>query len=81
MAKVERVIGYEFGSKDLLKLSLTAAGADSENHDGNRRLAQLGQFVLQLAVADEGFEMTNSRGKLVLDANTWQATKALNQNC
>ncbi len=66
MVKVEQIIGYDFGKKDFLKLSLTAAGADPGNHDGNRKLAQLGQSALQLAVADEGYEVSNSRGKLTL---------------
>ena len=39
---VEAAIGYRFRTKDPLSLALTAAGADPENHDGNRALALVG---------------------------------------
>ena len=60
---VQRIIAYEFRRTDLLALALTAAGADENNHDGNRRLGQLGGFVLQLVVGDKAFVEGASRCK------------------
>ncbi|KAK3175419.1 hypothetical protein K4F52_010285, partial [Lecanicillium sp. MT-2017a] len=64
MIKVEQTIGYQFRNPELLKSALTAAGADPNNRDGNRKLAQLGQSVLELAIADEVFDMSHSREEM-----------------
>ena len=38
ISKVELAIEYTFKQKDLVTLSLTAAGAERKNHDGNRKV-------------------------------------------
>jgi dsRNA-specific ribonuclease len=61
--RVEHYIGYPFKDRDYLKQALTAAGADEDNHDGNRKLAQLGKTVTELALTFIGYETTGDRGK------------------
>lgn len=38
----ENIIGYRFASDFYLRQALTAAGAETNNHDGNRALALIG---------------------------------------
>lgn len=59
---VEGVVGYQFGDKGHLKLALTSAGAEEDNHDGNRTLAMIGEAAAQLAAVDSGYEKAASRG-------------------
>ena len=60
---VQQNIGHQFRDKELLELALTAAGADERNHDGNRKLAWVGQAAIQLAVATTGFQDSATLGK------------------
>ncbi|KAB8232589.1 uncharacterized protein BDW43DRAFT_311974 [Aspergillus alliaceus] len=48
---VETIIGHTFTSKFLILLALTAAGADKENYDGNRKLSQLGASLVDTLLA------------------------------
>lgn len=48
---VENVIKYNFKRKALISLALTAAGADENNYDGNRRLSQIGASLVDLLLA------------------------------
>ncbi|KAJ6787652.1 hypothetical protein PWT90_06887 [Aphanocladium album] len=49
-------LGYTFRDRELIRLSITAAGADEANHDGNRRLALVGQAVVNLVVIHGGYQ-------------------------
>ncbi|KAE8135570.1 hypothetical protein BDV38DRAFT_284830 [Aspergillus pseudotamarii] len=40
--EVESIIQHNFTNKSYLRQALTAAGVESENHEGNRQLAQVG---------------------------------------
>ncbi|KAL2782437.1 hypothetical protein BJX66DRAFT_320732 [Aspergillus keveii] len=42
ISTVERVIGYRFKRRSLICQALTAAGAEEDNYDGNRKLSQIG---------------------------------------
>ncbi|GBF62506.1 hypothetical protein TMEN_5052 [Trichophyton mentagrophytes] len=44
---VEDIIGYKFMSKPLLSKALTAARSEHNDHNGNRRLAQLGTALVE----------------------------------
>lgn len=59
---VEMAVGYEFTVKSHLKLALTSAGAEEDNHDGNRKLALIGEAAAQLAAVNSGYEKAASRG-------------------
>lgn len=59
----EQIIGVEFSDLRLLQVSLTAAGAELMNYDGNRKLALVGQDVMRLVISDAGYEQPLSRGK------------------
>lgn len=61
---VQQIIHYTFGCRDLLELALTAAGADEAKPDGNRNLATVGQAVLQLIIANMGYENSVTRRTL-----------------
>lgn len=56
-------LGYQFTNRELVRLSLTAAGAESSNHDGNRRLALVGQAIINLVVIYDGYGDLLSRGR------------------
>lgn len=59
---VEKIINYHFRSKALLSEALTAAGADSENYDGNRKLADIGADMIDFWVSLDGLK-EQDRGK------------------
>ncbi|PWY93090.1 hypothetical protein BO94DRAFT_615907 [Aspergillus sclerotioniger CBS 115572] len=40
--RAEKIIGYKFTSSNYLRQALTAAGAEKDNHEGNRPLAHIG---------------------------------------
>lgn len=60
---VEKIINYQFKSKALLSEALTAAGADIEQYDGNRKLSEIGAYVIDFCVCLHGFENDAPRGK------------------
>lgn len=71
-AKIEgaqTVIGYTFKKSRLLWEALQAAGSpvlrigNRNLLDGNKRLAILGDRVLELALADDWYEGTEVRGR------------------
>ena len=61
---VEQVIGYSFRTKAYLVQALTAAGVDEHNHDGNRKLGQLGEALTGLFLLNDAFRAEASRGKV-----------------
>lgn len=66
--EVQNIIDYSFRSISFLVLALTAAGADEGNHDGNRKLAQLGELLIELLLADNAFTAGFSRGEIYSQA-------------
>lgn len=58
------IIGYQWNDERFLKICLTAAGADEQNHDGNRALAQMGDAALQFLIVESGSNKAVSRGEL-----------------
>lgn len=56
-------LGHQFANRELVRLALTAAGADSANHDGNRQLAFLGQAVMSLVAVNGSYGNVSSRGQ------------------
>lgn len=62
--QVEAVIRYTFRSRDHLLQALTAAGAEEDNHDGNRKLALLGNNLIRFMLSFAVYETTSSRSKL-----------------
>lgn len=60
--RVEEIIGYSFKTPNYLVQALTAAGADEQNHDGNRKLAQLGESLIEFVVLDNAYTAEVTRG-------------------
>jgi dsRNA-specific ribonuclease len=58
---VENIIGYSFRSRNHLVQALTAAGAEEDNHDGNRKLALLGGNLIRFSLSFVAFETIPSR--------------------
>ncbi|KAL9607914.1 MAG: hypothetical protein Q9167_007217 [Letrouitia subvulpina] len=62
----ENIIGYQFNDSLLLYEAFQAAGSWSSGHrmfpEGNKRLAVVGDTVLQLALAETWFESLETRG-------------------
>ncbi|PYH64015.1 uncharacterized protein BO88DRAFT_439060 [Aspergillus vadensis CBS 113365] len=50
LEEVQRILKYRFRDITLLSNALTAAGADSDNYEGNRRLAPIGVDVIGLCL-------------------------------
>ncbi|KAI9789616.1 MAG: hypothetical protein M1816_005925 [Peltula sp. TS41687] len=53
--QVEQIIGYTFKNTSYLVQALTAAGADEQNYDGNRPMAQLGESLIETVILDNAF--------------------------
>ena len=62
LTEVQDIVGYKFRSISLLLLALTAAGADDRIYDGNRKMAQLGESLIELLLAENAFTAGRSRG-------------------
>jgi dsRNA-specific ribonuclease len=60
---VERVIGYRFKRRSLISQALTAAGAEEDNYDGNRKLSQIGASHVDVLLAFLLFDTGVNRGK------------------
>lgn len=60
---IEASINYYFTRTDLLPLALTSAGATKENHDGNRKLANMGTALIHFLMFYIGFKADTSRSK------------------
>ncbi|KAJ5471917.1 hypothetical protein N7539_008486 [Penicillium diatomitis] len=58
---VQVIIDYSFRNTEHLMQALTAAGAEEDNHDGNRRLAHLGSTLLRFILSLLVFETAPSR--------------------
>jgi hypothetical protein len=61
MSRLQRAIGYQFEQKNILKLALTAAGAEETNYNGNRKLAQLGEALVESVLGDKAYSEGSSR--------------------
>lgn len=63
LTEVQAILEYNFTSIELLVRALTAAGADEKIYDGNRRMAQLGESLIELLLAENAYAAGFSRGK------------------
>ena len=63
LTEVQALIAYRFQRIGLLMLALTAAGADDQVYDGNRNMAQLGEALIELLLAENAFMAGYSRGE------------------
>ena len=63
LAEVQDIVEHRFRSISLLMLALTAAGADNKVYDGNRKMAQLGEYLIELLIAENAFTAGCSRGE------------------
>lgn len=63
LCRLQLKIGYNFTDIRHLQQALTAAGAEEKNYDGNRRLALLGEAVLQCIVVDKAHREGASRSR------------------
>ncbi|KAI9800513.1 MAG: hypothetical protein M1825_004061 [Sarcosagium campestre] len=59
--QAQTILGYNFKRVDHLDHALTAAGVNEDDHDGNRRLAQLGAIILQMVLLDNAYMNGDSR--------------------
>ena len=69
LTELQDIVEYRFRSISLLLLALTAAGADDRIYDGNRKMAQLGESLIELLLAENAFTAGCSRGET--RANPW----------
>lgn len=61
--KLENIIRYNFVSKRFIHQALTAAGAENENYDGNRKLSQIGASLVDTILALIVYGTSASRGE------------------
>lgn len=63
LCRLQLNIGYTFTRIEYLELALTTAGTIEENYDGNRKLAQMGEILLELVAVDKAHAEGQSRSK------------------
>ena len=63
--ELQDLLAYGFKNINLLLLALTAAGADDKVYDGNRKMAQLGEKLMELLLAENAFSAGYSRGEIL----------------
>lgn len=63
LAEVQDMLEYKFRSISLLIPALTAAGVDDNVYDGNRKMAQLGEALIELLLPENAFTAGCSRGE------------------
>ncbi|CAI7580910.1 unnamed protein product [Penicillium glandicola] len=61
---IRNAIGYQNLSERGILEALTAAGADSNNFDGNKRLAQMGVSLIEYHIIEMGYRTGFNRGKV-----------------
>ena len=66
LAQVQVILGYRFSEFENLELALTAASTDEANHNGNRRMAQMGEKLIEFLLAEAVYAAGASRGKLYI---------------
>ena len=59
---VESLIQYKFKNTALLLEALYVNGPGNAKHDGNKRLAVIGDSVLSLSLAEDWYKGNTSRG-------------------
>lgn len=60
--KIRDALGYQGLSESGILEALTAAGADNNNLDGNKRLAQMGTSLIEYQVIEMGYRTMMNRG-------------------
>ena len=61
---MQALLDYSFKDLSVLLLALTATGADETLYDDNRKLAQLGEKLIELLVAENAFSAGHSLGEV-----------------
>lgn len=64
---IRNAIGYQQLSESGILEALTAAGADNNNFDGNKRLSQMGVSLIEFHVIEMGYRTRFSRGIFIPD--------------
>lgn len=77
LAQVQNILDYRFSEFENLELALTAAGADEANHDGNRRMAQMGEKLIEFLLAEAAYAAGASRGALCISYSIYRFTDRL----
>lgn len=72
------IIGYTFQFENYLSLALTAAGAEDDNYDGNRGLAQVGTSLIEFLLVFKGYDAKSVRSKVQKD---FRAQYSNNNHC
>ncbi|KAH6667242.1 hypothetical protein B0J14DRAFT_185596 [Halenospora varia] len=62
LRRLQDIIEYNFTRIEYLEEALTAAGADEDNYDGNRKLSQLGELLIQCVLLFTAHTGGASRG-------------------
>src|SRR5438270_10874779 len=65
--QTERIIEYRFANAEYAIQALTAAGANEQNHDGNRMFARYGKLFIELYVLDRSYLAGATRGERLSD--------------
>lgn len=65
--EIRSAIGYQNLSECGILEALTAAGADSNNFDGNKRLAQMGVSLIEFHLIEMGYRTNFNRGRIFPD--------------
>lgn len=61
VAKAQLIIPYDFQDLSLLRTALTAGDTNSDDREGNRGLAQVGDTLMSLVIKTQGFQSGFSR--------------------
>lgn len=62
--KAESIIGHTFVVKRYIHDALTAAGAEEENYEGNRKLSQVGDSLIDAILASIIYGTNATRGEI-----------------
>lgn len=60
---MQDIVHSKFRSIDLPMFALTAAGVDERIYDGNKKMAQPGESLIELLLAEDAFTAGWSRGE------------------
>lgn len=76
----QRILPYDFRDPELLRKALTAGDTNSDNREGNRGLAQVGDTLMNVVIKTEGFQSGFSRSAC-LTVCTMRGSTKLTDNC
>ena len=56
-------LGRAYKNRGLLRQAFTAPGAEEDNYEGHRSLAQIGELLLQFILGHRSFQIGFTRGE------------------